>query len=256
MHFLPHTSAVALALSVTLGGAIPVPQYSERALPPIHISSVSVYARAPQVATIRQFARDDGSNACIDGVLDWVLATATGPDASSNTTSASGANPTELLFVDACIDEVIVSKLADVFNNTVTTAPPAASAPLTSSSGIPTPSSDPSTSDPSASAPSSASDAAPSASSSATPGGNATTDGSDGANSTMSASPGANSTTDGTSDGNSTTSAASSANATDTDPSDDSSSRRRHVETPRAIHVDGSLDRLLAKIASKFSHKQ
>jgi len=212
MHFSAKF-AVTTILSAAIAGAVPIPSPPELGarrplaelarrgdlLALLQARDLISARDAPLASTVQHFARADGSNACINGALDWILATAMGSDPSSsdNSTTAStadassGGNSTQPAFVDACIEDVIdwaVTKLLALFNegdnstSSSTAAPPDGGesglpVPSAVSSSAPAPSSDPSTdpstdpsdpsSDPSASASASADGAAPSASASA-----------------------------------------------------------------------------------------
>ncbi|KAJ7190089.1 hypothetical protein GGX14DRAFT_483765, partial [Mycena pura] len=87
------------------------------------LSSAHAQRRTAPSARIQQFERADGSNACIDGALDWLvtqLADADSGASASNTSSADTLSPRasadgDMSFVDACIQDVVdwaVTRLA------------------------------------------------------------------------------------------------------------------------------------------------
>ncbi|KAJ7478417.1 hypothetical protein FB451DRAFT_184192 [Mycena latifolia] len=165
MHFTRNTFAVCFMLFAALAGAAPIPKRPEltvcRASAPQPVRREDVLGRlqvrgftdereAPEVAKIQRFARADGSNACIDGALDWILATAMGSNSSLPATATapkldaavpSGRNSTSIdpPFVEECIQDVVqwaVAKLLAVLdNNSGASDPPG----LSVSSLAPTP---------------------------------------------------------------------------------------------------------------------
>jgi len=182
-------------------------------------NSIPAYRRAPQATTLQQFARDDGSNDCITGALDWLLATVLGPDSSSNDTtdaassdsgSGNSTDSSDLGFIDECIGEVVGWAVAQLLGD------PSSGGDSSSAVGAPSaapssdPDSDPSGHDPSAPA------AAPSSPASA---------------------PSASPTDDGSS----------------TDDSDSNTSSRRSLASHFGLDPD-TLNSLLGKLLSNISN--
>ncbi|KAJ7137578.1 hypothetical protein C8R43DRAFT_1132173 [Mycena crocata] len=151
------TFSATLVLSAVISAAAPVPNTPAMALRRVRMPVRSLdallptthYRRGAPLATIQHFAREDGTNSCIEGVLNAILGSIAGGNSTSNDTEpgaspdASGANTTDTAFVEKCVEEVIdwaISKLIsslfdDKSDNSTDATPPDSSEGAESSDG-------------------------------------------------------------------------------------------------------------------------
>ncbi|KAF7368581.1 hypothetical protein MVEN_00181700 [Mycena venus] len=117
-------------------GALPIPSHYRfrQAVPPVlpfygrNVLEILTH-KSLEAASIHQFTRPDGTNACIDGALSWINL-----DLAINSSSSAptATNDLDLPLLDACIDEIIdwaVERLVGSSNTTVSAAAPGGAFP-------------------------------------------------------------------------------------------------------------------------------